>query len=184
VFDDFDQLYTQILYTDLLAIEGSEDTDAGVAEEVEDSDISKYDFEFPKAEEELNKLANDLKNPDNGTTVLIQYIYEIDYKIIVAIQKKTADVFDHEAEVKNEIQKISNTFRRDPGCMKKIKEDYKKVMEEKINKGPTSCKPRLEGVKYLNYLMIKKKLMIMFKNNRKSKITILLLKFWSQAVLR
>jgi hypothetical protein len=145
VFDDFDQLYTQILDKDLLQQHTLEES-----VDLEEPEESEYDFKFPDAEKELEGKKSDLHNPENKTTALIEYINDIDYKTIVAIQKQTDKIYQYEEDAKTEIQKYSNAFRRDKGCMSKIKTDYRNVMMDKIGNGGinTNCLGFLFGVKF------------------------------------
>jgi hypothetical protein len=138
VFDDFDQLYTQIIYTELIEQDESEESE----------EASKYDFKIPDTNG-YTKIAPSTIPENNQTIELVDYITDIDYRTIVAIQKLTADVYAYEEEAKSDIQKISNTFRRD-GCLKEIKEDYKKAMEIVKTTSGTSqiCIQRLNGVEF------------------------------------
>jgi hypothetical protein len=152
VFDDFDQLYTQIL-----------DTDLSIQEELEDAEQSEGEEETGETSEDYSKLPNaenifekkKTESEEDETSVLIQSIYEIDYRTILAIQKLTAIVYTYEEEARNEIQKYSNAFRRDQKCMKKIKDTYKQVMETKIkneeskkSQKDTKCPEKLKAVKF------------------------------------
>jgi hypothetical protein len=170
VFDDFDQLYTQNIYADLLAqmtadeseqLEGSEDLEETVELESEDSEVqvvseisedSEDIFKLPDAKTKIDELQSKLQF-ENKTEVFIQYIYEVDYQTIVAIQKLTAEAYALEEETKNHIKKHSNEFRRDENCMKHIKGEYKTVMQNKIKSNNTECPKTLEGVKFLLKLL-------------------------------
>jgi hypothetical protein len=136
VFDDFDQLYTEILFTDLL------------------EQVKGYEFKFPDAENELKNMARGLTNPDKRTRALLDYINLIDNQTIITVQKLTADVFNHEDEARSHLQKISHVFRRN-GCMKEIRDGYKMAMKVRVDSKKTKCPDRLKGVEFLLQLIEK-----------------------------
>uniref|UniRef100_F5GTM2 Hypothetical secreted protein n=1 Tax=Simulium guianense TaxID=445764 RepID=F5GTM2_SIMGU len=122
VFDDFDQLYTHPLA----------DGDQPLKNVEPDKDFKEFKAKQP------------LEDSANKTTHIAKFINDIDMKIIVFIQKKTAEIYQYKEEAGREIQKISTTFRRE-GCLKEVKTRYKSVMEQKVKDGSTSCKKDLEG---------------------------------------
>jgi hypothetical protein len=130
VFDEFDQLYTNIIFTELL-----------------DQD-EEYEFKFPYPKKELEKIQSDLADPDNQTFALIEYINDIDYRTIVTIQKLTADLIGHENEARKQIQKYSHVFRRE-GCMKEVKDGYRAALTKKATEFSSSaCPDRVQQVQF------------------------------------
>jgi hypothetical protein len=124
VFDDFDQLYTQILPT----------------ENLEDESNVK-DYLKLKPLEEIKTQ----QNVANRTNLITDYINTIDRISIVAIQNRTADLNNYEEDTKWYIQRISNVFRRD-GCLREIRTTFKSLLEKKVKTKDTNCSWRLSVV--------------------------------------
>jgi hypothetical protein len=125
VFDDFDQLYTQILSTENL----------GVGTKV------KNNLKLKPLEEIKTQ-----QNVENRTNLIIDFISTIDRTAILAIQNQTAELYDYEEDTKWYIQRVSNVFRRE-GCLREIRTTFKSLLEKKVKTKDTNCSWRFSVVK-------------------------------------